>query len=300
MANERKALAGKRIGVVGKGGAGKSTATVLMAKVLRERGYEVFILDADSTNVGLHQALGIELAPTSLIDYFGGMVFSGGSVTCPVDDPRPLADAEVSLDQLSGGYYARNQEGITLLTAGKIGDLGPGAGCDGPINKIARDFQIKTKEIPSITLVDFKAGFEDSARGAITSLDWVLVVVDPTNAAVQMAIHMKKMVNQIQIGRPPATNHLESQELVEHAKRIFREAQVKDVMAILNRVRDAEMESYLREKLSAGSIQLLGTISEDPSLTTSWLKGTSLDGTELMKEAERIVTSLEAAEEGNS
>ena len=300
MTKDRKPLAGKRIGVVGKGGAGKSTATVLMAKVLRERGYEVFILDADSTNVGLHQALGLEHAPTSLIDYFGGMVFSGGSVTCPVDDPTPLAGAEVSLDQLSGGYYARNQEGITLLTAGKIGDLGPGAGCDGPINKIARDFKIKTKAIPSITFVDFKAGFEDSARGAITSLDWVLVVVDPTNAAVQMAIHMKKMVNQIQIGRPPATNHLESQELIEFAKRIFREAQVKDVMAILNRVRDAEMEGYLREKLSAGSIQLLGTISEDPSLTIAWLKGTPLDGPELRKEAERIVTSLEAAEEGCS
>jgi CO dehydrogenase maturation factor len=300
MTNERKPLARKRIGVVGKGGAGKSTATVLMAKVLRERGYEVFILDADSTNVGLHQALGLERAPTSLIDYFGGMVFSGGLVTCPVDDPAPLAGAEISLDQISSGYYARNREGITLLTAGKIGDLGPGAGCDGPINKIARDFKIKTEGIPSITLVDFKAGFEDSARGAITSLDWVLVVVDPTNAAVQMAIHMKKMVNQIQIGRPPATNHLESQELVELAKKIFREAQVKDVMAILNRVRDAEMEGYLREKLSAGSIQLLGTISEDPSLTTAWLRGTPLDGIELIKETERIVTSLEAAEEGYS
>lgn len=300
MAKVRKALAGRRIGVVGKGGAGKSTATVFMAKVLRERGYEVFILDADSTNVGLHEALGLERAPTSLIDYFGGMVFSGGSVTCPVDDPTPLPGAEVSLDQLSRDYYARNQEGITLLAAGKIGDLGPGAGCDGPINKIARDFKIQAEGISPITLVDFKAGFEDSARGAITSLDWVLVVVDPTNAAIQMAIHMKNMVSQMKAGKPPSTNHLQSPALVELAKRIFQEAKVKDVMAILNRVRDAEMEGYLREKLSVGGIKLLGTISEDPSLTIAWLKGTPLDGTELRQEAERIVTALEAAEEGYS
>jgi CO dehydrogenase nickel-insertion accessory protein CooC1 len=298
MAKDRKSLAGKRIGVVGKGGAGKSTAAILIAKTLRNRGYEVCVVDADSTNVGLHQALGLPNAPTSMIDYFGGMVFSGGSVTCPVDDPAPLVGAEVSLDQLSSGYFVRNQDGIILLTAGKIGDLGPGAGCDGPINKIARDLRILTEGIPLVTLVDFKAGFEDSARGAITSLDWVMVVVDPTNAALQMAIHMKDMVYQMKAGKPPATDHLESPELVELAQRIFRETKIKDVLVILNKVRDAEMENYLKGKLIAGGIKPIGVIHEDPSLTTAWLRGTPLEGRALKKETERIVTAIEAAEEG--
>ena len=224
MANDQASLAGKRIGVVGKGGSGKSTLTVLLAIELRVRGYEVCILDADSTNIGLHQALGIPNPPSSLIDYFGGMVFSGGSVTCPVDDPTPLSGAEISLDQLPNEYVARNPEGIVLLSAGKIGDLGPGAGCDGPINKIARDLMIRTEGIPPVTLVDFKAGFEDAARGSITGLDWVLVVVDPTNAAIQMAIHMEAMVNKIKAGNLPATEHLEDPELVKLAQSIFRES----------------------------------------------------------------------------
>ncbi len=64
MANEgRKVLRGTRIGIVGKGGSGKSTFTVLMARELRTRGYGVCILDADSTNVGLHEALDIENHP---------------------------------------------------------------------------------------------------------------------------------------------------------------------------------------------------------------------------------------------
>lgn len=298
MAKDRKNLAGKRIGIVGKGGAGKSTAAILIAKTLRNRGYEVCIVDADSTNVGLHQALGLANAPTSMIDYFGGMVFSGGSVTCPVDDPTPLAGAEVSLDQLSSGYFVRNQDGIVLLTAGKIGDLGPGAGCDGPINKIARDLRILTEGIPLVTLVDFKAGFEDSARGAITSLDWVMVIVDPTNAALQMAIHMKDMVYQMKAGKPPATDHLESPELVELARRIFLEAKIKDVLVVLNKIRDAEMENYLKGKLIASGIKPIGAIREDPLLTTAWLRGTPLEGRALKKEIERIVTALEAAEEG--
>jgi len=273
MGTYKKALIGRRIGVVGKGGSGKSTATVLLARALRKRGYDVCILDADSTNVGLHQALGLDNPPASLIDYFGGMVFSGGSVTCPVDDPTPLPGAEVALDQLSDRYYARNQAGIFLLTAGKLGDKGPGAGCDGPINKIARDFKVHTEGTSPITLVDFKAGFEDSARGAITSLDWVVVVVDPTNAAVQMAIHMKKMVDQIKAGSPPATSHLESPEMVELAQRIFREAKVKDVLVILNRIRDEEMESYLRAKLQQGGIKPIGAIREDPAIIITWLRG---------------------------
>ena len=148
-----------------------------------------------------------------------------------------------------------------MLTAGKMGDKGPGAGCDGPINKIARDFKVHTEGTSPITLVDFKAGFEDSARGAITSLDWVIVVVDPTNAAVQMAIHMKKMVDQIKAGSPPAMSHLESPEMVELAQRIFREVKVKDVLVILNRIRDEEMESYLRAKLQPGGIKPNGAYS---------------------------------------
>jgi CO dehydrogenase nickel-insertion accessory protein CooC1 len=186
------------------------------------------------------------------------------------------------------------------LTAGKIGDLGPGAGCDGPINKIARDVRIFIEGGTPVTLVDFKAGFEDSARGAITSLDWVLAVVDPTHAAIQMAIHMKEMLRQMKAGKPPATEHLESPELVILAQTLFREANVREVLAILNRVRDREMEGYLRDKLSEGNVGIIGVVREDPSLTSSWLKGLPLNGPKLREEAEGIVTALENAEKGQS
>ena len=49
-----------------------------------------------------------------------------------------------------------------------------------------------------VTLVDFKAGFEDSARGVLTGLDWAVVVVDPTTASLHMAVHLKRMVRKIE------------------------------------------------------------------------------------------------------
>ncbi len=97
---KEKVLAGRKIGVFGKGGAGKSTAVVLIARALAKFGYTACIFDADSTNIGEHQILGIHQPPSPLIDCFGGMIFSGGVVTCPVDDPTPLYGAEMSLDAL--------------------------------------------------------------------------------------------------------------------------------------------------------------------------------------------------------
>jgi len=290
---ENKVLMGKRIGIFGKGGAGKSTVVVLLAHALRDRGYEVCVLDADSTNLGLHQAFGLDESPRSLLDYFGGMVFSGGRVTCPVDDPTPLPEAEISLVQLPDEYVGRNREGIVLLTAGKIGDQGPGAGCDGPISKIARDLRIRSDTDAPITLIDFKAGFEDAARGTVTSLDWAVAVVDPTTAAMQMAIHMKKMINRIKAGELPATSHLERLNLVEMANRIFQEASIKDVFVVLNRIPAKETEEYVRHYLDVRSVEPIGVLHEHPCIALSWLKGTPLEGTNAKGEVERIVDRLE-------
>jgi len=58
-------LSGKRIGVFGKGGSGKSTTVVLLAHGLLTCGYEVCILDADSTNLGLSSILGMDQPPVS-------------------------------------------------------------------------------------------------------------------------------------------------------------------------------------------------------------------------------------------
>ena len=292
---KEKGLAGKRIGVFGKGGSGKSTIVVLLARELHQRGYEVCILDADSTNIGMPGALGIDRAPKTLIDYFGGMVFSGGLITCPVDDPTPLPGAEFSLDELPSEFYAQTEDGITLLEAGKIGDQGPGAGCDGPIAKVARDIKIHKNGEQPVTLVDFKAGFEDSARGVITSLDWAVVVVDPTVAAVEMAANMVDMVRQIKNGVLPATDHLESPELVEWANKIFGQARIKDVLIVLNNVRDEETEEYLQSRLSEKGIEPVGVIHAQTEISISWLKGLPIESQNTQEEVSRIIDALEAA-----
>jgi CO dehydrogenase nickel-insertion accessory protein CooC1 len=141
-------------------------------------------------------------------------------------------------------------------------------------------------------LIDFKAGFEDSARGAVTSLDWAIVVVDPTTASVEIAANMRDMVLKIQADDLPATAHLENPEMIDLANRIFTDANIKDVFFVLNKVPNAEIEDYLREKLLEKDITPLGTIHKDPTIPAAWLRGDPLKARVVMGEVQLILDKL--------
>jgi CO dehydrogenase nickel-insertion accessory protein CooC1 len=270
--------------------------TVLLARALRRAGYGVAVLDADSTNAGLPKALGLEDAPESLVEYFGGMVFSGGTVTCPVDDPTPLEKPDIFLQELPAGLVARSSDGIWFLVAGKMGRRGPGAGCDGPIAKIVRDVRIHDRGNEPVTLVDFKAGFEDTARGVIVGLDWALVVVDPTLAGVQMAVDLTDTIEELKNGVPPATEHLSRPALIELARNLYRKARIEGVMCLLNKVSDKQVEHVLREKLSKKGVDPIGVMPTIPSIAASWLTGARLDSMTAELALLDVVRRIEAAE----
>lgn len=291
---DRHPLADLRIGILGKGGSGKSTLAVLLARALIKRGYEVVVLDADSTNIGLHRALGIDDAPRPLLEHFGGSVFSGGAVTCPVDDPTALPVPLVDLATLPSPYACRSPDGVWLLVAGKLAELGAGAGCDGPIAKITRDLEVQGPFGGTVLLVDLKAGFEDSARGVLVRLDGAIAVVDPTVAAVRMAAALTRLVDEIHGGSLPATRHLADPELVALANRLYAQARVRDVLVILNRIADRETEQTLRDALEAEGVRVSGVMPEDPHLARAWLTGEVVEAPALEPEIERVVSALEA------
>jgi CO dehydrogenase maturation factor len=296
MHSQDKPLRGKKIGLYGKGGSGKSTVAVLLARSLSRR-YTLCLLDADSTNMGMHEALGLESSPKPLLEYFGGMVFSSGTLTCPVDDPSLLQGAELTLDRRLEPYFSRSKEGILLMTAGKIGGLGPGAGCDGPIAKIVRDMHVRLPDGEEpVMLVDFKAGFEDIARGVITGLDWILAVVDPTRAAVEMVFQLRDTLMRVRSGASPATAHIKDPVLAKHARRLYREARVKGLFTILNRVAAKEIEGYLRRRLAESDISPVAMIPQHEEITAAWLRGGRLPARFGVEEAETVVRELEAAE----
>ena len=288
-----KPLAGQRIGIFGRGGSGKSTCTVFLAKALAETGYTVCVLDADSTNEGLALALGADGVPKSLLDWLGGTVFSGGPVTCPVDDPAPIQGARVRQEALPSQYVSQTPGGIRFFQVGKMGPLGPGAGCDGPMTKIARDFVPETDGPAPVTLIDFKAGIEDASRGVVTSLDWVLLVIDPSYAGVQAAATMKTLLDQMHHGALPATRHLQSPELIGLLEDSYRSARTKGVLYVLNKVADAEVEYQLWQRLLGAGLHATAVIRDDPHIRAAWLEGSPLKSIPALAEAAKLVRALE-------
>lgn len=73
------------------------------------------------------------------MNFYGGKQFSGGKVTCPVDDPTPLPKGEINLDDLADKYFVE-KNGIYFFNSGKIEKVLKG--CEGPESKITRDFRI--------------------------------------------------------------------------------------------------------------------------------------------------------------
>ena len=271
-----KIFTNKRIGILGKGGSGKSTVTVLLANALRKNGYTVCVVDADSTNYGLHKVLGLENEPKSLIEYFGGDMFSGGPINCPVNDPLALSNATIDLDTISEEYYSYNRNGVYFIQLGKMVNKGPGVGCDGPTSKIARDLIIQKEDSQLVTLIDVKAGLEDSARGVLTKLDWIVTVVDPTIASFEIAKDLNSTILQIKAGDLPPMTHIKSAEHIEEIKRMYTKSKIKGSFVVLSKIKDRTTERFVINILREKEIKTIGTIYEDSSIALSWLKSTAL------------------------
>lgn len=278
---------------IGRGGSGKSTWLVLVAKALREQGREVCVLDADSTNIGLPQALGMSSPPRPLVDYFGGMVFQGGLVTCPVDDPSLIENPVIDLAELPAEYQSVGASGITLLQAGKLSDFGLGAGCDGPLVKLARDVRVRRGERAVDLLVDFKAGLEDTSRGVLVGMDAIVVVCDPSTAGVQTAVALKGVLEEQRGGHVPSTAHLESPVLAELMRKLYRDWRVVGMEVVLNKVPEPETEAYLRERLAAEGITVAACLPDLKPMRDAWLRGRELPTQAAATAAKALALRLE-------
>ena len=263
-------LGGRRILVCGKGGSGKSTMVALMVVVLQRKAYEIVVLDGDASNpeglIRLLFGLGVEGEPQPLIDFFGGIQ----RVVCPVDDPSPLTrvdnpdpvpERRIELfSEVPAEYYLR-KDATTLLQAGKIENYGQG--CDGPLEKVVRDFMITGS---AVTLIDMKAGIEHFGRRIPVTSDVVLCVLDCTLESVSVA---KRMAG------------------------FCREAGIGNFWLLLNKIGTPEEAGILLEGLAALRERVLGTIAYDRGLIRAGLSGGALGECQSFAAVEDVLERLE-------
>jgi CO dehydrogenase maturation factor len=172
--------------ICGKGGSGKSTITVLLAKALVETGKKVLIVDSDESNLCLHRLLGMN-QPSVMMDAMGGRPGTKEKLRhaadhCHEDD---FFKQTMTFDNLPAHCIAE-AGGIRLLVIGKIREFGEGCACMiGGISKaVLARLQEKEDEI---VLVDAEAGLEHFGRQVDKNCDLVICVVDPNFESIQMA-----------------------------------------------------------------------------------------------------------------
>ena len=174
-----------KLGVVGKGGVGKTTVSGLLARAYSEQGRQVVAIDTDSNpNLGL--SLGLSLADTEAVPVLPrSAVVGAGGTTAAAD--------------LIAHYGRATPAGPTLLSAIKVSEAGAGCTCGG--HATVRSLLGDALEGADVTLVDMEAGLEHLSRsgGTLAYADVLLVVCEPTRKSVLTAVRTRALADELGI-----------------------------------------------------------------------------------------------------
>jgi CO dehydrogenase maturation factor len=192
-----------KLGIVGKGGVGKTTVSALLARSYAADGARVLAIDTDS-NPNLGVSLGLSVAemdaqrvlPRSLI------VGTGGN----------SSSAELVRD-----YACVTPTGVALLSAIKVNEAGAGCMCGGHAT-VRSLLGTAIEEQADVAIVDMEAGLEHLSRsgGTLAHADVLLVVMEPTRKSVLTAARTVVLADELGIPRTVAVgNKARSDEDVE-------------------------------------------------------------------------------------
>jgi len=257
-----------KIAICGKGGSGKSVIATLLAYEFKNRGYRVLVVDSDESNLGLCRMLGFDGPPSPLVDMAGGKRELRGRMRRGSAAGKPEPKAEVlTLNRIRVSdippQYIKERAGLRLVSIGKIHQALEGCAC--PMGVLSREFLDKLQlGEGEIAIVDMEAGVEHFGRGVETSIDEVLVVVDPS---------------------------FDSVELAGRVKQLAADAGVRNARAILNRVSSNRMADKLAGELARKGVNVIGVVYVNQGIFETCMEGGSLE-TVAVKEVKEIADAL--------
>ncbi len=229
-----------KISICGKGGSGKSTITALLANAAQNKGYRVLVVDSDESNSGLYRMFGFNNPPLPLMELVGGKK----GLKQKMAGPDVLSETIIATNQIPEQFILQ-KNGLKMVAIGKI--LQSLEGCACPMGVLSREFLKKLDlESDEIAFVDMEAGVEHFGRGVETSIDSVLIVVEPP-------------LESIDVG----------QKIYELALGIG----IKDIQAIMNKVPSEEIAEKMKTELKKRNIEVAGCIYFDAEIFSSSLDG---------------------------
>lgn len=240
-----------KISICGKGGSGKSVVTVLLAEELARRGYEILIVDSDESNTGLCQLLGFDHLPEPLTMLAGGrkQIFElFPKIQVPYSSsPDNVMRHKILISEIPPRNICK-QNNINFVSVGKITQ--PHEGCACPMGLLSREFLKNLHLLENqVAIVDMEAGVEHFGRGVESSIDSVLIVIDPSHESIVLAEQIFRMTGEL--GK-------------------------NNTWAIINKVPSDKVALHLKSALKTRNIPAIGCIPHSQEIFEACLVGKPL------------------------
>lgn len=177
-----------RIAITGKGGVGKSTiAAAIASELAGDDSQTVLALDADP-DMNLATTLDVASPPpiTEQGDLIADRAGSGGGLVSLTPDVADVLDSHATAFGESG----------RLVTIGA--PAGANTGCMCPENNFVRSLVRSALDVDHLVM-DLEAGVEHLGRGTADDVDVMLVVVEPSRAAIETAHRVRDLADDLGI-----------------------------------------------------------------------------------------------------
>lgn len=174
------------LSISGKGGAGKTTITALLLKILLESGKrDILVIDADPA-MNLSSALGMELEGNTtlgmILDRKKNELESGTRIY------SKLLEAEIWESIIE-------QNGFDMLIMG----WKEGEGCYCDLDSFTAIIIESLTKMYDFILIDFYAGFEHLSRRTDIAADILLIVTDPSKMGFGTSRRIKELIEEVNI-----------------------------------------------------------------------------------------------------
>lgn len=177
-----------KLGIVGKGGVGKTTTSSLIAAAYARRGLRVVAVDTDSNpNLGL--SLGMTFDEIEAVPVMPRAIIVGQG-------------GDVTVDELLDDYGRVTPVGPILLSAIRVAEAGAGCTCSGHAT-VRSLLGEALDEHADVTVVDMEAGLEHLSRsgGTLAHADVLLVVMEPSQKSVITAARTVALAAELGLDR---------------------------------------------------------------------------------------------------
>ena len=230
--------------IVGKGGVGKTTFTLLFSRILKLHNIRPLLIDADPTMSHLARTLGVDLGSSRNVEQIRMEVIR----TATSKDKNKRELVAKSIDRIIRESIIESED-FSLLMMGQPET----SGCFCPSNSLMKLVIEDIIDQYDIVLIDCEAGIEQIQRNVISSVDYLIVVTDTSMRSIETARAIKSTAKKF-----------------THYKKIG---------LVLNRVKEmhGNLLELIRKKIDEIELPLLGMLPDDMKLTEIEIQGQSLN-----------------------